>query len=79
MQKIKFTIRPEKNKENYVAASRKYSRNKTSFKINKDPLLITQLQIDLGVRMFQKDAQHFVDLIKENKGKEAEIQIVFKS
>jgi hypothetical protein len=75
--KIKFRINP-KVKGNTIAASRRYTRNKISFKIDENPILITQLQIDLGVMMFQKDAQYFVNLIKENKGREAEVRITFK-
>jgi hypothetical protein len=75
--KIKLRINP-KIKGNHIFASRKYTRNQISLKIDENPLLITPLQIDLSIMMFQKDAQYFVDLIKQNKDRAAEIQINFK-
>lgn len=76
-KEVKLTINQKSHKGNFVSASFASQRNKISKRIDKNPLLITELEILVGVRMLRKDAKHFCDLIEHNRAQKATVTIKF--
>lgn len=68
-KEVKLVINPRSSDQNYISAN---------FVRLKNDSLVTQLQIDLGVKILKKNAKYFSDIVGLNKNKKAVVSITFE-